>query len=170
MMHTPTHIPIQHSQTTSHKREAYKSKTKETKQQKISYPRVKQCEGKNNKKVIQYVYDRSKQTNLGMTYLLPFLNLACSAETQIKENKKEQKQNTSQPLHKYTRTQNISFSHTPTHTHTKQTHLHSDTNKTSHFYRHHTFNHNVRACIIQRKRKREKIYCGHTKRLWWCER
>lgn len=154
MKHTPTHIPIQHSQTTSHKREAYKSKTKETKQQKISYPRVKQCEGKNNKKkVIQYVYDRSKQTNLGMTYLLPFLNLACSAETQIKENKKEQKQNTSQPLHKYTRTQNISFSHT----HTKQTHLHSDTNKTSHFQRHHTFNHNVRACIIQRRKERENL-------------
>lgn len=41
MKHTPTHIPIQHTQTTSHKREAYKSKTKETKQQKISYPRVK---------------------------------------------------------------------------------------------------------------------------------
>lgn len=50
---------------------------------------------KTTKKVIQYVYDRRKQTNLGMTYLLPFFNLACSAETQIKENKKEQKQNTS---------------------------------------------------------------------------
>lgn len=123
MKHTPTHIPIQHSQTTSHKREAYKSKTKETKQQKISYPRVKQCEGKNNKKVIQYVYDRNKQTNLGMTYLLPFFNLACSAETQIKENKKEQKQNTSQPLHKYTSTQNISFSHT----HTQNRHIYTQT-------------------------------------------
>lgn len=64
MKHTPTHIPIQHSQTTSHKREAYKSKTKETKQQKISYPRVKQCEGKNNKKKLSNMFmtEASKQT------------------------------------------------------------------------------------------------------------
>lgn len=64
MKHTPTHIPIQHSQTTSHKREAYKSKTKETKQQKISYPRVKQCEGKKVKQQKSYpICLRQKQAN-----------------------------------------------------------------------------------------------------------
>lgn len=139
MKHTPTHIPIQHSQTTSHKREAYKSKTKETKQQKISYPRVKQCEGEKVKqqKVIQYVYDRNKQTNLGMTYLLPFFNLACSAETQIKENKNKTKIKhklaTSQ-IHKNPKYLFLSHPHPHTHTHTHKTDTFTLRHKqTSHF-------------------------------------
>lgn len=155
MKHTPTHIPIQHSQTTSHKREAYKSKTKETKQQKISYPRVKQCEGKKVKQQKSYpICLRQKQANkprhdLFITVCKLSVQCGNSNQREQKRTKTKHKLATSQ-IHTYPKYLFL------THTHKTDT-LHSDTNKTSHFQRHYTFNHNVRACIIQRRKERENL-------------
>lgn len=83
MKHILQHIPIQnHTQSNHITQKRQKFKLKKTKQQKISYPCVtartqKKKQTQTKQKVIQYVYDRSKhkqankQTNLGMTYLLP---------------------------------------------------------------------------------------------------
>lgn len=97
-----------------------------------------------------------------MTYLLPFFNLACSAETQIKEKKIRTK--ITQASHfTFTHTQNISFSQTHTHKYTQTVtftlNTLTQTNETSHFK---GITHLITtpspasACIIQRKKEKER--------------
>lgn len=109
------------------------------------------------KKVIQYVYDRSKQTNLGMTYLLPFFNLACSAETQIKENKKNKTKHklaTSQ-IHTYPK---YLFLPHP-HTHTQNRHIYTQTQTKQVIFKGitHLITTCARALYKERERKRKFI-------------